>query len=103
MSVTIKDVAKLCGVSVSTVSRVLNGYTDISEETAKKVYEAIRKLDFVPSNTARMLSKKGDPDRRADDSGYQGSFLFRECRRRGEASPGKWLPDILREYGTERR
>lgn len=58
MSVTIKDVAKLCGVSVSTVSRVLNGYTDISEETAKKVYEAIRKLDFVPSNTARMLSKK---------------------------------------------
>lgn len=58
MSVTIKDVAKLCGVSVSTVSRVLNGYTDISEETAQKVYEAIRKLDFVPSNTARMLSKK---------------------------------------------
>ena len=58
MSVTIKDVAKLCGVSVSPVSRVLNGYTDISEETAKKVYEAIRKLDFVPSNTARMLSKK---------------------------------------------
>ena len=58
MSVTIRDVAKLCGVSVSTVSRVLNGYTDISEETAKKVYEAIRKLDFVPSNTARMLSKK---------------------------------------------
>lgn len=58
VSVTIKDVAKLCGVSVSTVSRVLNGYTDISEETAKKVYEAIGKLDFVPSNTARMLSKK---------------------------------------------
>jgi DNA-binding LacI/PurR family transcriptional regulator len=37
---------------------VLNGYTDISEETANKVYAAIRTLDFVPSNTARMLSKK---------------------------------------------
>ena len=58
MSVTIRDVAQFCGVSVSTVSRVLNGYTDISEETAARVYDAIRKLDFVPSNTARMLSKK---------------------------------------------
>lgn len=58
MSATIRDVAKICGVSVSTVSRVLNGYTDISEETAGKVYEAIRKLDYVPNNTARMLSKK---------------------------------------------
>ena len=58
MSVTIRDVAKYCGVSVSTVSRVLNGYTDISEDTANKVYAAIRTLDFVPSNTARMLSKK---------------------------------------------
>ena len=58
VSATIRDVAKICGVSVSTVSRVLNGYTDISEETANKVYAAIRKLDFVPNNTARMLSKK---------------------------------------------
>ncbi len=58
VSVTIKDVAHFCGVSVSTVSRVLNGYTDISEETANRVFEAIKKLDFVPNNTARMLSKK---------------------------------------------
>ena len=55
VSVTIRDVAQFCGVSVSTVSRVLNGYTDISEETANKVFEAIKKLDFVPNNTARML------------------------------------------------
>ncbi len=58
MSATIRDVAKICGVSVSTVSRVLNGYTDISAETADRVWAAIRKLDFVPNNTARMLSKK---------------------------------------------
>ena len=58
MSVTIKDVAHFCGVSVSTVSRVLNGYTDISEETTSRVFDAIKKLDFVPNNTARMLSKK---------------------------------------------
>ena len=58
MSATIRDVAKFCGVSASTVSRVLNGYTDISEETAARVYAAIEKLDFVPNNTARMLSRK---------------------------------------------
>ena len=58
VSATIRDVAKICGVSVSTVSRVLNGYTDISEETANKVFAAIKKLDYVPNNTARMLSKK---------------------------------------------
>ena len=58
MSVTIRDVAKFCGVSVSTVSRVLNGYTDISEETANKVFAAIKKLDYVPNNTARMLTRK---------------------------------------------
>ena len=55
---TIYDVSRKAGVSAATVSRVLNGYTDISEETAEKVYAAIKKLDFVPSNTARMLSKK---------------------------------------------
>ena len=58
MSVTIKDVAKYCGVSVSTVSRCLNGYTDISEETVNRVFDAVKVLDFVPSNTARMMTKK---------------------------------------------
>ena len=57
-NVTIKDVAKYCGVSVSTVSRCLNGYTDISEDTVSKVFEAIRKLDYVPSNAARQINKK---------------------------------------------
>ena len=57
-NVTIKDVAKYCGVSVSTVSRCLNGYTDISEDTVNRVFEAIRKLDYVPSNAARQITKK---------------------------------------------
>lgn len=58
MNVTIKDVARYCGVAVSTVSRCLNGYNDISEETAKRIFEAVEKLDFVPSNTARQMTKK---------------------------------------------
>ena len=37
MSITIKDVAKRCGMSISTVSKVFNGYPDISEETRQQV------------------------------------------------------------------
>ena len=58
MGVTIKDVARYCGVSVSTVSKCLNGYTEISEDTASKVFDAIKKLDFVPSNAARQMTQK---------------------------------------------
>ena len=52
---TIKDVAKSCGISVSTVSRVLNERPDVNPETRAKVQEAIRTLGFVPNNSARNL------------------------------------------------
>jgi LacI family transcriptional regulator len=52
---TIHEVAKLSGVSVSTVSRVFNGYTDVSERTRQKVLASARKLDYSPSAAARTL------------------------------------------------
>ncbi|MDE5597452.1 MAG: LacI family DNA-binding transcriptional regulator, partial [Lachnospiraceae bacterium] len=39
--VSIKDVAKQAGVAISTVSKVLNNYPNVSEETKKKVNEAV--------------------------------------------------------------
>lgn len=54
---TIKDVAKAAGVSQSTVSRVLNKTGYISEETEKRVLEAVRALDYSPSAIAVSLSK----------------------------------------------
>jgi len=53
--VTIKDVARAVNVSVTTVSRVLNNKPDVSEETKKKVKEAIRTLGYNPNNIARGL------------------------------------------------
>ena len=44
MSATIKDVAKAAGVSVATVSRVLNNSASVSEETAKQVNQIIKEL-----------------------------------------------------------
>ncbi|MCL4871802.1 MAG: LacI family transcriptional regulator [Anaerolineae bacterium] len=55
-SSTIRDVAKLAGVGVGTVSRVLNDSPDVSELTRRKVLAAIAELDFSPSVIARRLS-----------------------------------------------
>lgn len=55
MKPTIRDVAREAGVSVSTVSRVLNGKPDISEDAARRVKAAIESLRFVPSNLARGM------------------------------------------------
>lgn len=53
--VTIFDVAKKAGVSIKTVSRVLNHATNVRSETRKKVQLAMRELDYHPSFAAREL------------------------------------------------
>ena len=55
MSVTIKDVAKLANVSISTVSRVLNGNVIVSQEKVDRVMAAAEQLQFVPSAIAQSL------------------------------------------------
>lgn len=52
------DVAKLAGVGISTVSKVINNYDNISEETRKKVLAAVEELDYVPNVIASALSSK---------------------------------------------
>lgn len=56
--VSIKDVAKHAGVAISTVSKVLNGYPNVSEETKKKVNQAVAELNFMPNTVAAALSSK---------------------------------------------
>ena len=48
--VSIKEVAKHAGVAISTVSKVLNGYPNVSEETKKKVQDAIKELNYIPNS-----------------------------------------------------
>jgi LacI family transcriptional regulator len=54
-AVTIRDVASKAGVSVTTVSRVLNSKDDVSEETAKKVLAVVQSLDYASSLAARGM------------------------------------------------
>ncbi|WP_026660928.1 LacI family DNA-binding transcriptional regulator [Butyrivibrio sp. AC2005] len=56
--VSIRDVAKEAGVAISTVSKVLNNYPNVSESTKKKVMEAVERLNFVPNQVAAALSSK---------------------------------------------
>lgn len=55
MAVTIKDVARNCGMSISTVSKVFNGYPDISEATRKQVMETAHEIGYRPNALARAL------------------------------------------------
>ncbi len=55
MAVTIKDVAKQAGVSVTTVSRVLNNKPDVSPKTRDKILEIIDELGYNPNGVARGL------------------------------------------------
>jgi LacI family transcriptional regulator len=58
MNPTIKDVAKKAGVSLSTVSLVLNHKKNVSKETIKKVQQAIDELDYHPRRSAQGLASK---------------------------------------------
>ena len=55
--VTIKDIAKESGYSVSTVSRVLNNRNDVSPDARKRIEEVVAKFNFVPNNNAKHLKQ----------------------------------------------
>jgi LacI family transcriptional regulator len=55
MRATIKEVASVAGVSIQTVSRVINERPDVSPETRKRVQEVIKELSYQPSALARSL------------------------------------------------
>ena len=56
--VTLKDIAERVGVSITTVSRVLNGKGSISQETKDKVFQVMRELNYYPNEMARSLVNK---------------------------------------------
>lgn len=58
MAATIRDVAKLAGVSVATVSRVMNQKGYVNSETEQKVKKAMKQLQFEPNEMARGLAGK---------------------------------------------
>jgi DNA-binding LacI/PurR family transcriptional regulator len=69
MPVKIEDIAQQLNLSVSTVSKALNDYADVSQETKTRVVETARLLDYHPSATARNLRRQ-----RTEKIGFSFSF-----------------------------
>lgn len=58
MVAKLQDVADLAGVSVTTVSRVINNYGSISQKTIEKVHQAMQELNYQPNALARAMQGK---------------------------------------------
>lgn len=56
-NMTIKDIAKKCGVGVSTVSRAMNNHPDINPKTKELIMKTIEEFNYVPNNSARNLKR----------------------------------------------
>ncbi len=65
MPVTIRDIARKLNLSIGAVSRAMDGYPDISEETRQRVVETARAMGYVPNRAARQLRRQ-----KADAIGY---------------------------------
>jgi LacI family transcriptional regulator len=65
MTVTIRDVAKALNLSITTVSRALDGYDDVAEETRERVFRMAKEMGYVPNRVARQLRRQ-----RSDTLGY---------------------------------
>ncbi len=72
--VSLKDIAKVCGVSTATVSKALNNQKDIGEDTKVKVKDAAAKLGYFPNSAARALKTKRS---------YNLGVLFQDAAGRG--------------------
>lgn len=53
----IKDIARISGVGISTVSRVINNHPDVNQDTRERILEIIKENNYIPNNTARMLKQ----------------------------------------------
>lgn len=88
-NMTIRDIAKKCGVGVSTVSRAMNNHPDINPETKEMIMRIIRESNYVPNNSARNLKRSDAKAVAALVKGIGNAFfseavsvLERECRRK---------------------
>lgn len=107
MPVTIKDVAKLAGVSPSTVSRTCTNHPSISKETKQKVRKAMEELGYEPNFQASNLASKNSrtigivlPS--TDSEIYENAFYLRAIRGIGQFCNQKQYMTTLVTGSTEK-
>lgn len=93
---TIRDVARKAGVAVSTVSRVLNGRPDVSEETRKKVMDVVEEVGFVQNRNARNLKNTKSVFAAIIVRGRRNAFLSDVAEQMIEHAQGLKTPFLIK-------
>ncbi|MGL5677413.1 MAG: LacI family DNA-binding transcriptional regulator [Cellulosilyticaceae bacterium] len=81
----IKDIARLAGVGVSTVSRVMNNHPDVKQDTRERIIEIIKEHNYIPNNSARILKQTHTKDIGVLVKGVFNPFFSEMVKRIGEA------------------
>lgn len=82
--VSIKDIARLSGVSVATVSRVINENGRFSEETRQKVVEVIQKYQYETNSIAKSLRMSKSQTIGVLVPDINNEFFFSHCTKSGK-------------------
>ncbi len=98
---TIKDVAEYSGVSISTISRVLNNHPDVREEVRAKVLKAIQELHYVPNTSARDLGKTQSDAIGVVIRGVENPFLTSVLHSIDQAIHQAGYTMVIHQIGTE--
>lgn len=98
---TIRDVARKAGVAVSTVSRVLNGRPDVSEETRRKVMDVVEACGFVQNRNARFLKHAKEQFAAIIVRGRRNMFLNDIAEQMIECAQGLKTPFLVKYIDEE--
>ena len=94
---SIREVARIAGVSPATVSRVMNGTAKVNEEKRKRVEAAIEETGFRPNELARALYKQSSKMIGAIVPDIENPF-FSELAKAVEDEAYKWISDYALQF-----
>ncbi len=98
---TIKDIAKACGVSISTVSRVLNNRPDVSPEVRRHVMSVVEREGYIPNNSARDLVRSQSDTIGVVVRGTGNPFFSNMLKTVAREIDGSGYTMVLRQIGAE--
>jgi len=100
--VTIKDVARAAGVSVATVSRVLNASGPVADETRTRIHRVAEELRFIPNGAARSLSTRRTGTLGVVLPDLYGEFFSEVIRGLDQAAQGRGFHLLLSSSHNDR-
>ena len=101
---TIRDIAQICNVSISTVSRAMNDAPGINAQTREKVLKVVRELGYVPNNSARNLKRVYSHTIALLIKGYNNPFfqsMLPFFQKEFQGSEYQYIIQFMREDGDE--